>query len=82
MSAQKVKKELHELIELVNDDAVLKAIQTLLRKQVEKDAAAFDSKGKPMSLRGFIKEIEKAESEVKAGKYVTVAQLEKESEKW
>ena len=82
MSALELKTELHHLIDQVNDNGVLKAIQTLLQKQVEKDEVAFDSKGKPLSLKAFIKRIEKAEAEVKTGKYVTISQLEKESDKW
>jgi hypothetical protein len=82
MSALELKTELHQLIDQVNDNGVLRAIQTILQKQVEKDEGAIDSRGKSLSLKAFIKKIEKAEAEVKAGKYVTIAQLEKESEKW
>lgn len=51
-------------------------------EHVEKDVALFDSRGRRLSHRAFITRIEKAEAEVKAGKYVTIDQLEKEAEKW
>lgn len=51
-------------------------------EHVEKDDLTFDSKGNRLSHRAFITRIEKAESDVKSGKYLTIDQLEKESEKW
>ncbi len=82
MTALELKTELHHLIDKVQDNSVLKAIQTLLQKQVDNDEAGFDSKGKSLSHKAFIKRIEKAEAEIKAGRFVTAAQLEKESERW
>lgn len=82
MSALELKSEIHQLVDQVNDNGVLKAIQTLLQKQVDNDVVGFDAKGKALSLKAFVKRIEKAESDVKKGKYVTIDQLEKESEKW
>lgn len=59
MTNQELNSNLHELVDGVNDNTVLRAIQVLL-----------------------IKRIEKAELEIKQGKYVTIDQLEKEAENW
>jgi hypothetical protein len=82
MASAQLKTELHHLIDKVNDSSVLKAIQTLLKKQLQNSAVGYDAKGKKISTKAFIRRIEKAETEVKAGKFVTIDELEKESEKW
>ena len=47
-----------------------------------KAGVVFDSKGKPLSEKDLMERVEEAEAEVREGKYVTIAQLKKESEKW
>jgi hypothetical protein len=82
MRALELKSGIHQWVDQVKDSGVLKAIQTLLQKQVSNDVVVFDGKDKALSLKAFINRIEMAEAEVKKGKYMTIDQLEKESEKW
>lgn len=82
MSTLELKTDLHKLIEEVNDTTVLKALYTLLKKQAQNDVVGYASNMKPLTKKAFIKRIEKAEAQIKKGQYVTIEELEKESEKW
>ena len=79
MSTIELKADLHNLINKINDSTILKAIKMLLEKQVHNEVIGYEANGKPISQKAFIKRIEKAEAEVKKGKYTTIEELQKES---
>ena len=79
MSTLELKSDLHTLIDSVNDSQFLKAIQTLLKKQVSvSDEIVGYQNGKAISKKEFLKRIDTAETEYKQGKYVTIEELQKE----
>jgi len=82
MSTIELKTDLHNLIDEINDNAVLKALYMLLKKQTQNDSVGYTTAMKPLTKKAFIKRIEKAETQIKKGQYVTIEELERESEKW
>jgi hypothetical protein len=82
MSTLELKADLHNLINEINDNTVLKAVHMLLKKQAQNDVVGYTANMKPLTKKAFIKRIEKAETQVKKGQYVTIEELEKESENW
>ena len=82
MSTIELKADLHHLIDKINDNAVLKAIHLLLKKQTSDESAGYEPNGKPITKKAFIKRIEKAEADIKKGNFTSIEDLEKESENW
>ena len=82
MNTIEMKSDLHQFIENINDSHVLKAIHTLLKKQIAEEIVGYDPKGKPLTQKAFIKRIERAESEISKGNYSTLEDFEKESKNW
>lgn len=74
MNVAELQLQLHQAIDTINDGEKLEAIYTLLK----------GSKGphKPMSVREYVGAIDEAKQQIKDGKYLSVDDLEKESEKW
>lgn len=64
MSTIELKTDLHDLIDKINDNSILKAIHMLLKRQVHEDIAGYEANGKAITKKEFIKRIEKAEAEV------------------
>jgi hypothetical protein len=66
--------QLHQVIDSISDEEKLQAVYTLLK----------GNKGpfKPMSLKEYVEQIDEAKNQVTKGKYLSVDELEKESENW
>ena len=82
MSTLELKTDLHQLIDQVDDTSILKAIYTLLKKQSSNNTIGYTSGFKALTKKEFIKRIEKAESQIKKGQFVSIEELKKESENW
>jgi hypothetical protein len=82
MSIFELKTDLHHLIDEINDTTVLKELHTILRKKPENEIIGNTANRKPLTIKQFISRIKKAEQQIKKGQYVTVEELEKESETW
>lgn len=74
MSIAELKLRLHQTIDSINDQDKLEALYALLKDT--------KSKYSPMNLEDYINSIDEAVFQVKAGKFSTVDDFEKESETW
>ncbi|WP_209331172.1 hypothetical protein [Lunatimonas salinarum] len=74
MSISELKLRLHQTIESIDDQDKLEALYALLKDT--------KSKYSPMDLRDYINSIDEAIQQIKAGKFSSVDEVEKESETW
>lgn len=74
MNIAELQLQLHQAIDTITDSEKLEAIYTLLK----------GSKGpyKPMSMEEYVGAIDEARQQIKDGKYLSVDELEKESDNW
>jgi hypothetical protein len=74
MNVAELQLQLHRAIDAISDSEKLEAIYTLLK----------GSKGpyKPMSLQEYVGAIDEARQQINDGKYLSVDELEKESDNW
>ena len=82
MSTIELKNDLHLIIDKISDSSILKTIHKLLKSHLRDDIVGYEANGKPITKKAFIKRIEKAEADIKKGNFVTIEELEKESENW
>jgi hypothetical protein len=74
MSIAELKLRLHQTIESIDDQDKLEALYALLKDT--------KSKYSPMDLNDYINSIDEAILQIKAGKFSSVDDVEKESETW
>jgi hypothetical protein len=74
MNIAELKLRLHQTIDLIDDQDKLEALYALLKDT--------KSKYSPMDLRDYINSIDEAILQIKAGKFSSVDEVEKESETW
>ncbi len=74
MSIAELKLRLHQTIDSIDDKAKLEALYALLKDT--------NSKYSTMDLKEYVNAIDEAVLQVKAGKFSTVDDFEKESERW
>ena len=74
MSIAELQLQLHQTIDTVTDIEKLEAIYTLLK--------GGENPHEPMSLEAYVGTIDKARQQIKEGKYVSVDELERESDNW
>jgi len=74
MSIAELKLRLHQSIDSINDQKKFEALYTLLKDT--------KSKYSPMDLKDYINSIDEAILQIKAGKFSSVEEVEKESETW
>lgn len=74
MSIAELKLRLHQTIESIDDQDKLGALYALLKDT--------KSKYSPMDLKDYINSIDEAILQIKAGKFSSVDDVEKESETW
>jgi hypothetical protein len=74
MNVAELQLQLHQAIDTINDSEKLEAIYTLLK----------GTKGpcEPMSMQEYVGAIDEAKQQIKDGKYLSVDELEKESDSW
>jgi hypothetical protein len=74
MGVADLRLQLHEIIDAIADKEKLEAVFTLLKS----------AKGPfhPMSHKEYVEQIDEAKNQVSEGNYLSVDDLEKESESW
>ncbi|MFY8036487.1 MAG: hypothetical protein ACOVMQ_04915 [Cyclobacteriaceae bacterium] len=81
MDIQTQKLILIEQLLHVDDTTIIDQVRDLLRG-VSNPVVGYETNGKAITQKDFIKMIEQAEVEVAMGKYQTIEELEKEAESW
>ncbi len=74
MSIEELRLQLHEVIDTITDSAKLQALNTLLQGS--------RSSHKSMSIEEYVGAIDEARQQIKEGKYLSIDELEKESDNW
>ena len=70
---------LHQIDEnFINE--VYQKIRVLIDKK--DPVIGYDASGKPIKKNQFVAEIKEAENQIEKGEYITIEELEKESETW
>lgn len=82
MTTTTIKNNLHKLIDVVNDNTILKAVQVILEKEAKNDIIGYDIDGKAVTKQLLDEELEISEMEIKKGHTITHAQLKKEIASW
>ena len=74
-----IHRHLHQIDEnLVNE--MYEKIRSLIDKK--DPVVGFDASNKPIKKSQFIADIKEAETQIEKGKYITIEELEEESETW
>lgn len=74
MNVSDLQLQLHQVIDTITDEEKLEAVFTLLKGN--------QGPFRPMSLKEYVELIDEAKNQVREGKYLSVDELEKESESW
>lgn len=85
MSTVDMRAEVHQMIDEV-DIALLEAIHAMLgtykKRQEEDPIVGYEIDGTPLTLSTLEKQADEAVAQVERGEYITLEELEKESEQW
>lgn len=85
MSSSEIRSEIEVFLDQV-DESFLKVVHSMLntyvKEKLEDPIIGYDVDGKPLHASVARKLFEKELEGVKEGKYMTIEDLEKESEKW
>ena len=73
------------LLEKVDDEffsTVYAMLETYVRKQQPNPVIGYEADGTPITAQAFLRQADKAMEDVDRGEYITLEELEKESEAW
>lgn len=82
MTTATIKNNLHKLIDTVNDNTILKAVQVILEKEAKNDIIGYSIDGKAITKQLLDEELASSEIEIKKGQTFTHSQLKKEIASW
>ncbi len=82
MTTAAIRNNLHKLIDVVNDNTILKAVQTILEKEATNNIIGYSIDGKPITQELLDEELEASEQDFKNGNFLTHSQLKKEIKNW
>lgn len=86
MAAQPLKKSLHDLIDKINDEDLLKAylrvIRSSVEEQVNEDTVGYTTKGEAMNKRQLRERVKSASKKAKEGDVIPHRDVVKESKAW
>ena len=80
-----IKNDLHRIIEEVQDEHILQAVYTILRREAENEASTvvgYDVQGSPIIRADLRKKVDEAEKRVNSGHFTSQEDLEKEATTW
>ena len=84
MSATEIRAEVHQMIDEV-DNNLLEAIHAMLgtyKKGQEDPVVGYEIDGTPITISTLERQADEAVAQVERGEYITLEELEKESEEW
>lgn len=85
MNIVDVRAEVHQMIDKA-DYVLLEAIYAMLevyqKHQAEQTVVGYEADGKPITAASLEEQASKAITQVKQGEYISLEELEKESEQW
>lgn len=66
------------------DETFINEVYQKIRKLIDKKdtVVGYDASGKPIKKSRFVADIKEAEMQIEKGEYITIEELEKESETW
>ena len=79
MDIQATKLDIMQKLMAVKKEELLVKISNLLDKEL---VVAYTTDGKPLTVEAYNKRLEKAESQLESGEFLTQEELENESESW
>lgn len=79
MGIKEKKLDLMQKLMTVNDSKLLKKGEKLLEEEL---IVGYTTDGKPLTISEYNKRLEIAETQINSGKFISQADLEKESENW
>jgi hypothetical protein len=87
MTKVELKTSIKNLVNKLDDEKVLKAYHTLLtclieEKEKPSPIIGYSTKGEPLTKKSIVKKVKAASARVKAGKYISQEDVEKQSQKW
>ena len=87
MTKVELKTSIKNLVNKLDDEKLLKAYHTLLtslidEKEKTSDIVGHSAKGELLTHKNIIKSVKAASTRVKAGKYVSQEEVEKQAQKW
>ena len=87
MTKLELKTSIKNLVNKLDDEKLLKAYHTLLTSLIEEKektlaVIGFTAKGEPLTKKTLATKVKSASARVKAGKYISQEDLEKQSKKW
>ena len=86
MAAQALKKSLLQLIDKIDDEALLKAylkvIRSSVEEQVNEDAVGYTTKGEALTKQTLKAKVKTASRRVKGGDFISHNDVVKDSKSW
>ena len=81
MGAPKLRSEVEKLIKKA-DDRLLEMMYAMATAYTNKNIVAYSTDGKALTREDYIKQIEEAEADIKAGRTITTTELKKRIKSW
>jgi hypothetical protein len=83
MKALEKRDYIHSHLHQIDEEFINDLYQKMYSIIEEKDPiVGYDASGRPIHKSQFIADIKEAEAQIERGEYITIEDLEKESEKW
>ena len=87
MSAVELRTEIDSLLDVVQNknESFLKVVHSMLStyaQELDDPVLGYETDGTPLTASAFLKQADEAMAAVEQGDYVTLEELEKESEEW
>lgn len=89
MAAQPLKKSLHDLIDKINDEDLLKAYLCVIRSSVEdqvdqvnEDIVGYTTKGEALTKQKLNEKVKAASKRVKGGDFISHRDVVKDAKSW
>ena len=86
MATQPLRNSLHQLIDKINDEDLLKAylrvIRSSVEEQVNEDTAGYTAKGEILTKQALKEKVKTASKRVKSGDFISHSDVVKESKTW
>jgi len=79
MNLQATKLDVVQKILAVTTESIIEKINKILDKEM---IVGYTTEGKPLTKEAYNKRLQKAETQIQSGNYISQEEIEKESENW
>ena len=83
MNALEKRDYIHSHLHQINENLIDEVFQKMQNSLQKNDpVVGYDASGQPISKSQFVADLKESEAQIERGEYLTIEELEKESEQW